>query len=49
VSIDDVVSNTGFELVIPSTVPISRPPTAAESAAIETIDPKGLRHREIPA
>jgi hypothetical protein len=28
---------------------VSRPPTAAESAAIETIDPKGLRHREIPA
>jgi acyl CoA:acetate/3-ketoacid CoA transferase beta subunit len=49
VSIDDVVSNTGFELVIPSAVPISRPPTAEESAAIETIDPKGLRHREIPA
>jgi hypothetical protein len=49
VSVDDVVANTGFELVIPANVPVSRPPTAQESAAIEAIDPKGLRHREIPA
>jgi acyl CoA:acetate/3-ketoacid CoA transferase beta subunit len=49
VSVDDVVANTGFELVIPTNVPVSRPPTAQESAAIEAIDPKGLRHREIPA
>ena len=49
VSVDDVVANTGFELVIPANVPVSRPPTAEESAAIEAIDPKGLRHREIPA
>jgi acyl CoA:acetate/3-ketoacid CoA transferase beta subunit len=49
VSVDDVVANTGFELVIPANVPVSRPPTAEESAAIEVIDPKGLRHREIPA
>lgn len=47
VSLDDVVSNTGFELVIPEEVLISRGPTAQESAAINIIDPKGLRLREI--
>lgn len=48
IDIDDVVNNTGFELVIGSSVPVSRPPTALEQIAIELIDPKGLRHREIP-
>ena len=47
VSLDDVVSNTGFELVVPAEVLISRGPTAQESAAINIIDPKGLRLREI--
>ena len=47
VSLDDVVSNTGFELVIPDEILISRGPTAQESAAINIIDPKGLRLREI--
>lgn len=47
VSIDAVVANTGFDLVIPQFVPVSRPPTPEENVAIERIDPKGLRHREI--
>ena len=47
VSLDDVVSNTGFELVVPAEVLISRGPTAQESAAIYIIDPKGLRLREV--
>ena len=47
VSLDDVVSNTGFELVVPAEVLISREPTAQESAAMNIIDPKGLRLREI--
>jgi acyl CoA:acetate/3-ketoacid CoA transferase beta subunit len=47
VSLDDVVSNTGFELVVPAEVLISRGPTAQESAAMNIIDPKGLRLREI--
>ena len=47
VSLDDVVSNTGFELVVPAEVLISRGPTAQESAAINIIDPKGLRLREV--
>ena len=48
-TVDDVIANTGFELVIPANVPTSRPPTSDEMAAIERIDPKGLRHREIPS
>jgi len=47
VSLDDVISNTGFELVVPAEVLISRGPTAQESAAMNIIDPKGLRLREI--
>ena len=49
VSVDDVVSNTGFELVVPSSVPESRGPTDDEMAAIERIDPRGFRHRELPS
>jgi len=49
VNVNDVVENTGFELVIPSNVPVSRAPSDEEMAAIARIDPKGLRHREIPA
>lgn len=48
VSVDEVVTNTGFELHIDGDVPTSRPPTDEEMAAIERIDPKGLRHREVP-
>ncbi len=47
VSLEDVVSNTGFELVLPDEVLISRGPTTQESAAINIIDPMGLRLREI--
>lgn len=48
VSVDDVVTNTGFALHVPADVPVSRGPTDAERAAIDVIDPRGLRHREIP-
>lgn len=48
VSVDDVVANTGFELVIPADVAVSRGPTPEESAALERLDPNGLRHREVP-
>lgn len=48
VSIDDVVAATGFELVI-GDVSVTREPTAEEMAAIEQLDPKGLRHREVSA
>jgi len=47
VSVDDVVANTSFELVIPASVPESRGPTADELAIIEKLDPRGLRHKEV--
>lgn len=45
---DDVVANTGFDLVVPDDVPISRGPTAEELAILDHLDPKGLRFREVP-
>lgn len=47
VSVDDVVANTGFELVIPADVPTSRGPTPQELAVINELDPRGLRQREV--
>lgn len=47
VTVDDVVAATGFELVI-GDVPESRPPSPDEAAALDRLDPKGLRHREVP-
>ncbi|MGA1542049.1 MAG: CoA-transferase, partial [Ilumatobacteraceae bacterium] len=49
VSVDDVVANTGFQLHVPSNVPESRGPTDDEMAAIDRIDPRGFRHRELPS
>ena len=43
----DVQAATSFELVIPGDVPVSRGPTDSELAAIERLDPRGLRHREV--
>lgn len=48
VTVDQVVAATGFELAIEGDVPESRGPTAEESAALDRLDPKGLRHREVP-
>jgi hypothetical protein len=49
VSVDQVVENTGFELVIEGDVPETRLPTAEELALIrEQIDPKGVLGREVP-
>ena len=48
VSVDDVVSNTGFELVIPDDVPATRLPTPEELALLrEVLDPTGLRDGEV--
>lgn len=50
VSVDEVVAATGFDLVIPAEVPVTREPTAEELRLIrEVIDPKGTRYREVPA
>jgi acyl CoA:acetate/3-ketoacid CoA transferase beta subunit len=49
VSVDEVVANTGFELVIED-VPETRLPSEEELRLIrEVIDPAGLRNREVPA
>jgi hypothetical protein len=48
VSADDVVAATGFELVVPESVPESRRPTDAELALLEQIDPAGDRFKEVP-
>ena len=45
----EVQEATGFELVIPDTVPESRVPTDEELQLLyEVIDPKGLREKEVP-
>jgi acyl CoA:acetate/3-ketoacid CoA transferase beta subunit len=50
VTVDDVVANTGFELVVPAEVPESRRPTDEELTLLrETLDPTGLREQEVPA
>jgi acyl CoA:acetate/3-ketoacid CoA transferase beta subunit len=47
VTVDEVVEATGFELVVPADVPASRPPTEAELALLEQIDPEGDRFTEV--
>jgi acyl CoA:acetate/3-ketoacid CoA transferase beta subunit len=48
VSVDGVVGNTGFKLVIPAQVPETRTPTDEELRLIrEVIDPKGVAAREV--
>jgi acyl CoA:acetate/3-ketoacid CoA transferase beta subunit len=50
VTVDDVVSATGFALDVPEDVPESRSPTAEELALIrEVLDPNDLRSKEVPA
>ena len=47
-SVDEVVAQTGFALVVPSTVPTTREPSDEELELIrQRIDPKGLRDREV--
>jgi hypothetical protein len=44
-----VVAATGFPLVIPDEVPVTRLPTAEELELIRTrLDPGGARERELP-
>jgi acyl CoA:acetate/3-ketoacid CoA transferase beta subunit len=49
VSVDDVIANTGFDLVIDADVAQTRIPTPEELILIRgVIDPAGARHREVP-
>jgi acyl CoA:acetate/3-ketoacid CoA transferase beta subunit len=48
VTVDEVVAATGFELTMAEEVATSRGPTPEESELIAALDPKGLRHKEVP-
>ena len=48
VDVVDVLSETGFDLVVPDEVPTSRVPSAAELDLIRRLDPDGAREREVP-
>ena len=49
VTVEEIVENTGFELVIADTLEETRAPTADELRLIQdVIDPKGLRQKEVP-
>jgi acyl CoA:acetate/3-ketoacid CoA transferase beta subunit len=50
VSTDEVVQNTGFELLIPADVPQTRTPTDEEVRLIrEVVDPNGIGNKELSA
>ncbi len=50
VTVEEVVANTGFELVIEGDVPETRAPSDEELGIIrERLDPAGLRRREVKA
>lgn len=49
VSVDEVAAATGFDLVVPDPVPVTREPTEEELMLLDhLIDPRGLRRREVP-
>ena len=48
VSVADVVAATGFDLILPTDVPMTREPNDDELAALRRLDPTGQRHREVP-
>ena len=48
VDVSDVVKETGFDLVVPDEVAVTRAPSAAELDLIRRLDPDGERNRELP-
>jgi acyl CoA:acetate/3-ketoacid CoA transferase beta subunit len=48
VEVSHVLDETGFELVVPDEVAVSRVPSAAELELIRRLDPDGKRDQEIP-
>jgi len=49
VTVDHVVENTGFPLVVPDDVPVTRAPTAEDLRIIrDLLDPDNLRNAEVP-
>jgi acyl CoA:acetate/3-ketoacid CoA transferase beta subunit len=48
VVVSDVVQETGFDLVVPADVAVTRAPSVAELDLIRRLDPNGTRHKEVP-
>lgn len=48
VTLEQVVEATGCEVVVPDDVPTTPEPSAEQVAEIDRLDPKGLRHQEVP-
>jgi acyl CoA:acetate/3-ketoacid CoA transferase beta subunit len=48
VAVADVLDATGFALVVPDDVAVSRVPSAAELDLIRLLDPDGRREQEVP-
>jgi acyl CoA:acetate/3-ketoacid CoA transferase beta subunit len=48
VEVADVLNETGFELVVPEDVAVSREPTAVELDLIRRLDPDQARDKEVP-
>ena len=48
VAVADVLEATGFALVVPDDVAVSRVPSAAELDLIRLLDPDGRREQEVP-
>jgi hypothetical protein len=44
----EVLEQTGFELVVPDDVAVSRVPAAVELELIRRLDPDGTRDKELP-
>lgn len=49
VTVEEIIEATGFELAVPDDVPDTRLPTHDELEAINRLDPRGLRFKEVPA
>jgi acyl CoA:acetate/3-ketoacid CoA transferase beta subunit len=50
VTVEDVQQQTGFPLVVPDDVPLTREPTDEELKLLrEVLDPKDIRSKEVPA
>jgi acyl CoA:acetate/3-ketoacid CoA transferase beta subunit len=49
VEIETLLENTDFDLVVPTGVEVTRTPSKEEIGIMDMLDPKGLRHLEVPA
>jgi acyl CoA:acetate/3-ketoacid CoA transferase beta subunit len=49
VTVEQVQAETGFPLVVPADVPVTREPSDEELTLLrEVLDPKGIREKEVP-